>query len=95
MKVTSLFLSAVGTASALTIAEINGNKFLSPFKDQSVTNVTGLVLAKGPSGIWIRSTTPDDDEATSEALYVYGSTVGANLAVGDLITLDGKIQEYR
>ncbi|GKT86283.1 LOW QUALITY PROTEIN: endonuclease/exonuclease/phosphatase family protein [Colletotrichum tofieldiae] len=95
MKVTSLFLSAAGAASALTIAEINGNKFLSPFKDQSVTNVTGLVLAKGPNGIWIRSTTPDDDEATSEAVYVYGSSVGANLTVGDLITLDGKIQEYR
>ncbi|KAK0370731.1 endonuclease/Exonuclease/phosphatase [Colletotrichum limetticola] len=95
MKVTSLFLSAAGAASALTIAEINGNKFLSPYKDQSVTNVTGLVLAKGPAGIWIRSTTPDDDAATSEALYVYGSTVGANLTVGDLITLDGKIQEYR
>ncbi|GJC96569.1 endonuclease/exonuclease/phosphatase [Colletotrichum higginsianum] len=95
MKVASLLLSAAGAASALTIAEINGNKFLSPFKDQAVTNVTGLVIAKGPSGIWIRSTTPDDDDATSEAVYVYGSSVGANLAVGDLITLGGKIQEYR
>ncbi|KAK2014290.1 endonuclease/Exonuclease/phosphatase [Colletotrichum eremochloae] len=95
MKVASLLVSAAGAASALTIAEINGNKFLSPFKDQSVANVTGLVLAKGPNGIWIRSTTPDDDPATSEAVYVYGSSVGANLTVGDLITLDGKIQEYR
>ncbi|KAK2061505.1 endonuclease/Exonuclease/phosphatase [Colletotrichum caudatum] len=95
MKVASLFLAGAGTASALTIAEINGNKFLSPFKDQTVANVTGLVLAKGPNGIWIRSTTPDDDDATSEALYVYSSSVGANLTVGDLITLDGKVQEYR
>ncbi|KAK2049867.1 endonuclease/Exonuclease/phosphatase [Colletotrichum somersetense] len=95
MKVASLFLAAAGAASALTIAEINGNKFLSPFKDQTVANVTGLVLAKGPNGIWIRSTTPDDDAATSEALYVYSSSVGANLTVGDFITLDGKVQEYR
>ena len=82
-------------AAALTIAEINGNKFLSPYSGKSVTNVTGLVIAKGPSGIFIRSTTPDDDKATSEAVYVYGSSVGANLAVGDIITLDGKVTEYR
>ncbi|KAF6819354.1 endonuclease exonuclease phosphatase family protein [Colletotrichum sojae] len=95
MKIPAFILSAAGAVSALTIAEINGNRFLSPYKDQSVTNVTGLVLAKGPSGVWIRSTTPDDDDATSEAVYVYGSSVGNNLAVGDIITLDGKIQEYR
>lgn len=95
MKIPSLFLSAAGAVSALTIAEINGNKFLSPYKDQSVTNVTGLVLAKGPSGIWIRSTEPDDDDATSEAVYVYGSSVGTNLTVGDIVTLDGKVAEYR
>ncbi|KAF4929148.1 hypothetical protein CGCVW01_v001649 [Colletotrichum viniferum] len=95
MKIPSLFLSAAGAVSALTIAEINGNKFLSPYKDQTVTNVTGLVLAKGPSGIWIRSTEPDDDDATSEAIYVYGSSVGTNLTVGDIVTLDGKVAEYR
>ncbi|OLN85339.1 hypothetical protein CCHL11_04272 [Colletotrichum chlorophyti] len=95
MKVTSLLLSAVGAASALTIADINGNKFLSPYKDQAVTNVTGLVLAKGPNGVWIRSTEPDDDVATSEAVYVYSNSVGANLTVGDIITLNGRILEYR
>ncbi|KAK3315857.1 Endonuclease/exonuclease/phosphatase-like protein [Apodospora peruviana] len=82
-------------AAALTIAEINGNRYLSPYSGQSVTNVTGLVLAKGPNGIWIRSTTPDDDPATSEAIYVYSSSVGASLAVGDIISLSGKVSEYR
>ncbi|TDZ25438.1 hypothetical protein Cob_v001740 [Colletotrichum orbiculare MAFF 240422] len=95
MKIPSLLLSAAGAVSALTIAEINGNKFLSPYQDQSVTNVTGLVLAKGPNGVWIRSTQPDDDDTTSEAVYVYSNTVGANLTVGDIITLNGRIQEYR
>lgn len=83
------------TAAALTIAEINGNKYLSPYSGQSVTNVTGLVVAKGPSGIWIRSTTPDKDPATSEAVYVFSSSVGKTLSVGDIITLDGKVSEYR
>ncbi len=100
MKPTTWFLCwAIGVlqplAAALTIAEINGNKFISPYSGQSVANVTGLVVAKGPSGIWIRSTAPDEDPATSEAIYVFSNTVGANLTVGDIISLDGKVVEYR
>ena len=99
MKTTPVFCWAFASlqslAAALTIAEINGNKFISPYSGQSVTNVTGLLIAKGPSGIWIRSTTPDDDAATSEAIYVFGKTVGTDLAVGDIISLDGKVDEYR
>ena len=92
LAITTALQSAV---NAVTIAEINGNKFLSPYSGQTLTNVTGLVTAKGPSGIWIRSTTPDDDERTSESIYVYGSSVGTNLAVGDIISLDAKVSEYR
>lgn len=89
------FASLQSLAAALTIAEINGNKFLSPYSGKAVTNVTGLLIAKGPSGIWIRSTTPDNDPATSEAVYVFGNTTGTSLTVGDIITLDGKVSEYR
>lgn len=87
--------ASLAVSSATTIAEINGNKFLSPFKDQTVSNVTGVVTAKGPDGLWIRSTTPDRDERTSESVYVFGRTFGANLTVGDAITFGGKVLEYR
>ncbi|KAK3381080.1 Endonuclease/exonuclease/phosphatase-like protein [Podospora didyma] len=82
-------------AAAVTISEINGNKYISPYSGQSLTDITGLLIAKGPNGIWIRSTTPDNDVATSEAVYVFSSTVGANLAVGDVVSLDAKVAEYR
>lgn len=98
MLATSLVLAAIGSVvsvEALTIAEINGNKFLSPYSGQTVTGVTGLVTAKSSAGFFIRSTTPDDDPRTSESLYVYSSTAGANLTVGDIISLDGKVSEYR
>jgi hypothetical protein len=35
-------------SSALTISEINGYKYLSPYAGQNVTAVKGLVTAKGP-----------------------------------------------
>lgn len=90
------FASLQSLAAALTIAEINGNKFISPYSGQTVANVTGLLIARGPSGLWIRSTTPDKDRATSEAIYVFGNTnATATLAVGDTISLDGKVTEYR
>ncbi|KAJ4289217.1 hypothetical protein N0V90_011559 [Kalmusia sp. IMI 367209] len=89
--------ASVAVSSALTIAEINGNKFLSPYSGQTVSNVTGVVTAKGPDGIWIRSTTPDREASTSESIYVFGSSFATtnNLTVGDAISIGGKVQEYR
>lgn len=89
--------ASVAVSSALTIAEINGNKFLSPYNGQTVANVTGIVTAKGPGGIWIRSTKPDRDASTSESLYVFDAKFATanNLTVGDAISVGGKVTEYR
>lgn len=82
-------------AFAVSISEINGNKFLSPYIGQAVTQVTGLITAKGPDGLWLRSTTPDNDKTTSDSIYVFGRTILANRTVGDIITLDGRVTEFR
>ncbi|KID77990.1 uncharacterized protein G6M90_00g037850 [Metarhizium brunneum] len=88
-------LGAASAVAAVSIAEINGNRFLSSFKDQNVTGVTGLVTAVASNGIYLRSTEPDDDPATSEGLFVFGSAVGKQVQKGDVITLGGLVQEYR
>lgn len=85
----------VGAAKAVSIAEINGNRFLSPYSGQSLTNISGLVTAKSSSGVFIRSLAPDDDAATSESVFVFGSAVASSLAVGHVISLDAKVSEYR
>ncbi|KAH0365076.1 DNase I-like protein, partial [Aureobasidium melanogenum] len=102
MKITSihnqLLAAAILTgqlASAETISEINGNKYLSPYNGKNVSNVDGLVTAKGPNGIWIRSTTPDKDDRTSESVYVFDRNFGKTIAVGDIIQLNGTVTEYR
>ncbi|KAK4561644.1 hypothetical protein LTR86_004323 [Recurvomyces mirabilis] len=82
-------------ASATTISQITGNRFQSPLNGTAVTNVTGLVTSKGPNGFWLRSTTPDSDDRTSESVYAFDRGRTTNLTVGDIITLDGRISEYR
>lgn len=90
------FLSLTASVvSALTISEINGNRFLSPYNGQTVSNVSGIVTAKGPDGLWLRSTKPDRDDKTSESIYVFGRTFATNFSVGDSIVIGGKVQEYR
>ncbi|KAH8723690.1 endonuclease/exonuclease/phosphatase family protein-like protein [Phaeosphaeriaceae sp. PMI808] len=88
-------LALAASVSATAIAEINGVKFLSPFANQTVANVSGIVTAKGPDGLWLRSTTPDRDDRTSESIYVFGCTFGSNLTVGDRIVVGGRVTEYR
>ncbi|XXG97534.1 hypothetical protein Hte_003839 [Hypoxylon texense] len=85
------------TASAQSIAQINGDRFLSPYNGQTVSNVTGIVTAKGPDGIWIRSVKPSCNKRVSNGLYVYGSALASNasISVGDVIVLGGKVSEYR
>ncbi|RHZ46475.1 endonuclease/exonuclease/phosphatase family protein [Aspergillus thermomutatus] len=100
MKVKAVSLSLCVSAllvstSALTISQINGNQYLSLYAGKTVSNIQGLVTAKGSAGFYLRSTTPDDDDATSESIYVYGSTAVSKVSVGDIITLTGKVSEYR
>lgn len=88
-------LALFTTAQAVTIAEINGNKYISPYSGKTLTNITGLVTAVGPNGFWLRSTTPDNDDRTSESVYVYNRAAAALRTVGEIVTLDGRVTEYR
>lgn len=95
MKSVATLLASAAVATAVTIAEINGNKFLSPYNGQNVTDVKGLVTAIGTNGIFLRSTEPDEDPATSEGLFVFSTPIRGQVKVGDIITLNGRVTEYR
>lgn len=84
--------------SALTISEINGSAFRSPYENKNVKDVTGLVTAIGPSGFFLRDTTPDRDVQSSSSVYVFTSTsttVKGQVKTGDIVTIDGTVAEYR
>ncbi|KAI0130623.1 endonuclease/exonuclease/phosphatase family protein [Daldinia grandis] len=90
-------LLAVTSVSGQSIAQINGDRFLSPLNGHNVTNVTGIVTAKGPEGIWLRSIKPSFNSRVSDGLYVYGSALAKNtsITIGDILVVDGKVSEYR
>jgi hypothetical protein len=82
-------------SSCISISEINGNRFLSPLRDQRVSNVTGIVTAKGPDGFWLRSVTPDREPSTSESVYVFGRAAATARNVGERIVISGTVTEFR
>ncbi|KAK8134216.1 hypothetical protein PG984_006228 [Apiospora sp. TS-2023a] len=92
-----LTTSFVAGVSAHTIGEINGGRFLSPYNGQDVSNVTGIVTAKGPDGLWVRSVRKGCDNRVSDAIYIYGSALAKNASIstGDVLVLSGKVSEYR
>ncbi|RPB05118.1 DNase I-like protein [Choiromyces venosus 120613-1] len=95
----SLGLSGLFSLGAsLTISQINGPAHRSPYENKDVKDVTGLVTAIGPSGFFLRDTTPDGPTQSSNSVYVFTSsstTIRGNITVGDAITIDGRILEYR
>ncbi|GLA06244.1 hypothetical protein AnigIFM60653_006770 [Aspergillus niger] len=83
------------SALAVTIPEINGDRYVSSYQGKRVSGLKGLVTAKGSSGFYIRATDADSDSRTSNSIYVYGSSGVSQVTVGDIVTLSGKVTEYR
>ena len=84
------------TPGPLRIHDIQGDTWLSPDNGQQVTNVPGIVTAvrtSGSKGYWIQDPTPDDNPATSEAVFVYTDSA-ATVAVGDSVLVSGKVEQY-
>lgn len=80
---------------AIEISEIQGNKWLSPFKGQQVTNIIGVVTAKDKlRGFYMQDPTPSHDPTRSSGIFVYTNT--ANVQVGDTIRINSAIvSEYK
>ncbi|KAI4221277.1 MAG: hypothetical protein LQ349_007885 [Xanthoria aureola] len=79
---------------AVTVAEVRGNRYLSPFSSKSFTNLTGVVTFIG-FYTSLRSLEPDDDESTGESIGILGYDFGLDYAVGDIVTLDGSVWDDR
>jgi predicted extracellular nuclease len=90
----------LGVASAVSIAEINGPAFLSPYTGKSVTDVTGLVTAVGPSGFFLRDVTSTSPrrrgQPGSQSVYVFNAAAAKNATAGDIVNISSaSVVEYQ
>ncbi|MEU8221791.1 lamin tail domain-containing protein [Kribbella sp. NPDC048915] len=76
------------------IHDIQGAAHRSPLEGKKVTNVTGVVTAKGSNGFWFQDPQPDTDPATSEGLFVFTSSA-PTVNVGDAVSVAGSVAEFR
>jgi endonuclease/exonuclease/phosphatase family metal-dependent hydrolase len=77
------------------VRDVQGAGHISPKKDQNVSDVRGIVTVKRPSSIYIQDPDPDSDDATSEAVLVFGGAATAAAQVGDLVSVSGRVIEFR
>lgn len=80
-------------SGAVSIHHIQGAQHSSLLVGEVVTGVQGVVTAVSGSGFFFQNLQPDDDEATSEGIFVY--TAGnPSINVGDLISVTGLVDEF-
>lgn len=81
------------------ISEIQGAAHRSALEGQVVENVRGVVTAiqkdNYTDGFYIQDTKPDNDDKTSEGIYVdkKGQKLDGNVKIGDLVSVTGKVLE--
>ena len=80
------------TPEGETIMQIQGAGHISPYRNQMVTNVEGIVTVVRSNGFYMQSITPDEDLATSEGIFVVTDFV-PSARVGDQVTVNGRVEE--
>lgn len=83
-----------GGVSGLAIHDIQGAAHVSPYVDQLVLGVPGVVTAVSGTEFWMQDPTPDARVATSEGIAVYAGHA-PGVAVGDSVTVDATVREFR
>lgn len=85
------------TMAPLTrIYEIQGASHTSAYAGKLV-NTEGVVVAidtTGGKGFWIQDINGDGNHATSDGVFVFSSSGSAAVKVGDLVSLQGLVEEY-
>ncbi|MFF8847693.1 endonuclease/exonuclease/phosphatase family protein [Streptomyces sp. NPDC015127] len=95
-----LLAGSTGATAAETaqvrIHDIQGTTRTSPLVGRQVADVPGIVTGVrtyGSRGFWFQDPQADDDDATSEGVFVYSGSV-PTVAVGDQVLVSGTVGEY-
>lgn len=76
------------------ISAIQGFTHRSPLEGETIERVSGVVTAVDGEGFYLQSLVPDEDERTSEAIYI-DLQAYVRVKVGDLVQIvDGWVREW-
>ncbi|ASA24020.1 5'-nucleotidase C-terminal domain-containing protein [Paenibacillus donghaensis] len=83
------------------IHDIQGEGHTSEYAEQTVTDVEGIVTQYGYyfndgryKGFFIQDLEPDDNVNTSEGIFVFSTDNALKPAIGELVSVTGKVSEY-
>jgi predicted extracellular nuclease len=79
--------------SNTSIHSIQGVGHKSPIKGCYVSGVQGIVTLNTSNGFYIQDPHPDNDNSTSEGIFVY--TKPKDAKKGDLVSVNGTVSEFQ
>lgn len=80
---------------SVLIREIQSAAHISPLVGTTVNNVAGIVTAVRSNGFYIQDPNPDNNNATSEGIFVFRGSAGSKPNVGDSVLVTGRVDEFR
>ena len=76
----------------ISIHDIQGEGHYSPYKDQNVINIVGIVtFVADNNNFYMQELTPDKNDKTAEGILVYQMPHGVK--VGDVVKVSGQVKE--
>ncbi|MBH8565202.1 DUF11 domain-containing protein, partial [Nostoc sp. CENA67] len=76
------------------IHDIQGASHISPLNGQKVADAPGIVTVVKSNGFYLQDPNPDNDDRTSEAIFVFTSSA-PTVQVGDSVLVGGTVTEFR
>ncbi len=80
--------------SNISIHSIQGAGHKSPIAGCFVTGIKGVVTLNTSNGFYMQDPHPDNDNSTSEGIFVYTALAPKDVQKGDLASVDGTVYEY-
>ncbi|WP_408872882.1 hypothetical protein [Gluconobacter roseus] len=84
------------TPQDLTIQQINGTGYYSPYANASVmtTGVVTAVDTNGSLGFWIQQSNPDKNTVGSSGIFIYAGKTATLPTVGETVSVTGTVTNY-
>ena len=80
------------TPEGISIAKIQASGHISPYRNQNVLDVPGIVTVLDFDGFYMQSQTPDQNPDTSEGIFVFTEFI-PQVKPGDEVRVDGMVEE--